>query len=193
MTDISLTPGNLDEDSDALDLALDRPVAGATPVYFDDPEEARAYPLAQRLLGLDCVSALLLQDRKITVCRSNRAGDWPSVIEAVGEIVRDHFAHLPEAQPTRERTPAENELMARIQNLLNTEINPMVASHGGFIEVRDVRETRVLINMTGGCQGCGMAAQTLKQGVERIIFDRIPEVTEILDSTDHAAGVNPYY
>ncbi|MBI4607982.1 MAG: NifU family protein, partial [Candidatus Rokubacteria bacterium] len=51
----------------------------------------------------------------------------------------------------------------------------------------------VYIRMSGGCQGCGMADVTLKQGIERLIFEEAPEVTEILDVTDHAAGANPYY
>jgi len=193
MVDVDIQSGSLDEDSDAVDLALDQGVAGPSPVYFDDASEAASYPLAQQLLALDSVSAVLMQDRKITICRANSAGDWPSVLQDVQSVVAKHFAELPEAPAPRQRTTEENQLMARVQNVLNSELNPMVASHGGFIEVTDVQETRVFINMTGGCQGCGQAALTLKQGVERVLFERLPEITDILDSTDHAAGVNPYY
>ena len=90
-------------------------------------------------------------------------------------------------------TPGEKELFVRIQNILNSEINPMVASHGGFIEVLDFKENTAFIHMGGGCQGCGMASVTLKQGVERALREQVPEVQEILDTTDHAAGKNPYY
>ena len=83
--------------------------------------------------------------------------------------------------------------MLQVQDVLNHQINPMVASHGGFIEVVDVRETVVFVNMTGGCQGCGMASATLKQGVERVLRKELPQITEIYDNTDHASGANPYY
>ncbi len=190
--EVTIKVGNQNESSDAVDVEVDRRVAGAAPVYFDTTEEARPYPLAVKLLELDSVSAVLLQDQKVTVCRANGAGEWPGIIESVSAIIESYFAELPEEEQ-RERTPEENELMLKVQNLLNTEINPMVASHGGYIEVSDVRGSEIYMNMTGGCQGCAQSAVTLRQGVERLIAERIPEVTHIHDSTDHAAGTNPYY
>lgn len=81
----------------------------------------------------------------------------------------------------------------RVQDLLDTEINPGVASHGGWVELLDVKDSTAYIRLGGGCQGCGMADVTLKQGIEVSILEHIPEVTRVLDSTDHAAGENPYY
>ena len=72
-------------------------------------------------------------------------------------------------------------------------MHPGVADHCGVIGLLDVRGTRVYLELGGGCQGCGMADVTLKQGVEKAIREAVPEVTEILDSTDHAAGTNPFY
>jgi len=85
------------------------------------------------------------------------------------------------------------ELKERVQALLDNSINPAVAGHGGHIELIDVKDNTVYIQMGGGCQGCGAADVTLKAGIERMIKEEIPEVTEILDVTDHAAGQNPYY
>jgi Fe/S biogenesis protein NfuA len=85
------------------------------------------------------------------------------------------------------------ELKSRIQELIDTMINPAVASHGGFVELIDVQDNRVYLQMGGGCQGCGAADITLKSGIERLIKEEIPEVTEVLDTTDHASGANPYY
>ena len=85
------------------------------------------------------------------------------------------------------------ELKERVQGLLDTAINPAVAGHGGYIELLDVKDNTAYIRMAGGCQGCGMADVTLKAGIERMIFEEIPEVTQVLDVTDHAAGSNPYY
>ena len=89
--------------------------------------------------------------------------------------------------------PPEAEIRAKVQNLLETEINPALGNHGGFVELIDVRRNSVYLKLGGGCQGCGSAKMTLKMGIERVIRERIPEVGEVLDTTDHAAGRNPYY
>jgi Fe/S biogenesis protein NfuA len=86
-----------------------------------------------------------------------------------------------------------DDLKARVQELIDTSINPAVAGHGGFIELLDVRDNKVYLAMGGGCQGCGAADVTLKAGIERLIKEELPEVEEILDTTDHGAGTNPYY
>jgi len=84
-------------------------------------------------------------------------------------------------------------LKTRVQELIDSMINPAVAGHGGFVELVDVQDNRVYLQMGGGCQGCGAADVTLKQGIERLIKEEIPEVAEVLDATDHSAGTNPYY
>ena len=85
------------------------------------------------------------------------------------------------------------DLRARVQDLIDTMINPAVAGHGGFVELVDVQDNRVYLQMGGGCQCCGAADVTLKSGIERLIKEEIPEVAEVLDTTDHASGTNPYY
>jgi len=85
------------------------------------------------------------------------------------------------------------ELKTKVQDLIDTMINPAVAGHGGFVELIDVQDNRVYLQMGGGCQGCGAADITLKAGIERLIRDELPEVVEVPDTTDHAAGANPYY
>ena len=85
------------------------------------------------------------------------------------------------------------ELKTRVQELIDSMINPAVAGHGGYVELIDVQDNRVYLQMGGGCQGCGAADVTLKSGIERLIKEEIPEIAEVLDTTDHAAGNNPYY
>ena len=82
---------------------------------------------------------------------------------------------------------------AEVQQILDEQINPGVASHGGYVELLDVQDDNIYIRMGGGCQGCGMADMTLRMGVERLIRDHAPQVREIFDTTDHAAGQNPFY
>jgi Fe/S biogenesis protein NfuA len=86
-----------------------------------------------------------------------------------------------------------DDMKTRVQELIETTINPAVAGHGGYVELLDVRDNKVYLQMGGGCQGCGAADITLKAGIERLIREEIPEIEEILDTTDHAAGSNPYY
>lgn len=80
-----------------------------------------------------------------------------------------------------------------IQKLIDEKINPGVASHGGFVELINVEENRVYVRLGGGCQGCGMVDVTLKHGIQNMIQEKIPSITEVLDVTDHASGSNPYY
>ena len=85
------------------------------------------------------------------------------------------------------------DLSTRVQELIDSTINPAVAGHGGFVQLIDVKENKVYLQMGGGCQGCGAADITLKSGIERLIKEEIPEIEEVLDTTDHQSGENPYY
>src|SRR5215213_1052848 len=87
----------------------------------------------------------------------------------------------------------DDPLAAEIQAVIDAQINPGVASHGGFVELLDVKDSRVFVRMGGGCQGCGMASVTLKQGVEVLIKEQFPQIEAVVDTTDHAGGDNPYY
>jgi Fe/S biogenesis protein NfuA len=80
-----------------------------------------------------------------------------------------------------------------IQKLLDDEINPGLASHGGHATLMTVKDNVVYIRMSGGCQGCGSATLTLKQGITSLIKRELPHITDVLDVTDHASGMNPYY
>ncbi len=86
-----------------------------------------------------------------------------------------------------------NPLAARVQQVLDDEINPGVASHGGRVSLVKVEDARVFIRFGGGCQGCGMVDVTLRDGVIGTLQRAVPEISEVLDTTDHEAGDNPYY
>jgi Fe/S biogenesis protein NfuA len=80
-----------------------------------------------------------------------------------------------------------------VLTVLDEQINPAIAAHGGQADLVAVEEGVAYVRMSGGCQGCGLAAVTLTQGIEVAILDAIPEITSVVDVTDHAAGDNPYY
>ena len=81
----------------------------------------------------------------------------------------------------------------KIQKLLDQEVNPSVASHGGKIEVVDYANHTVYIKMGGGCQGCASSKATLQGGVEQALFKAFPKIQGVIDVTDHESGENPYY
>jgi Fe/S biogenesis protein NfuA len=85
------------------------------------------------------------------------------------------------------------DIAEKVQQLLTQQINPSLASHGGFAELKGVEGTVVYVTMGGGCQGCAVSAMTLRDGIARSIQESIPEVTEVIDTTDHEAGENPFY
>ena len=80
-----------------------------------------------------------------------------------------------------------------VQRVLDQDINPAVATHGGWVSLLDVKDQVAYIQLGGGCQGCGMADVTLKQGIEVRIREAVPDIREVVDTTDHAGGTNPYY
>ena len=80
----------------------------------------------------------------------------------------------------------------RVQQVLEHQVNPAIAAHGGQASLVGEENGVVYLQMGGGCQGCGMAAMTLRQGIERILREAIPEIVEIVDITDHQSGENPY-
>ena len=81
----------------------------------------------------------------------------------------------------------------KVRQLLDGQINPSLAMHGGFAALERVEGDTVYVTMGGGCQGCAVSAMTLREGIARSIKEAIPEVSEVLDTTDHALGENPYY
>jgi len=103
------------------------------------------------------------------------------------------------ASPTISRDPnlpppdLSGEIPQRVLMVLEEQINPAIASHGGTAELVAVEGSIAYLRLGGGCVGCGMAAVTLSQGIEVAILDSVPEITEVIDVTDHASGANPYY
>lgn len=95
------------------------------------------------------------------------------------------------------RTPElgapEGPLAEQVRKILDQQVNPGIAAHGGAIKLAAVEGQDVYIEMTGGCQGCALSRMTLRQGVERMLRQAVPEIGELHDVTDHASGANPYF
>jgi len=113
--------------------------------------------------------------------------DWVESLEGAGFKVEN-----PNLKPIGSE-PLEGPVAERVEQVIEEQVNPAVAQHGGQVSLVDVRDDTVYVRMGGGCQGCGMANVTLTQGIERMITEAVPEIENIQDVTDHASGSDPYY
>jgi Fe/S biogenesis protein NfuA len=122
---------------------------------------------------------------------------WQVVGKEIGATIRAHFAAGSPFIPPPPRTTygklSLEEASAEIRALLDREINPSLAAHGGKVELVELKGEAAYMRMSGGCQGCGAAKITMKTGIEKSVRARFPQILEIIDVTDHAAGENPYY
>ena len=117
--------------------------------------------------------------------------DLPAAAGQGGLVLRN--PNRPNPLEGLEDLELTGDLADKITQLLDQSINPSLASHGGYASLVGVDGTRVFLKMGGGCQGCSMSAATLVEGIQVAIKEALPEVTEIIDATDHAAGENPFY
>ena len=175
-------------------FTVDRPVYPGGSAYFGNREAADLSPLAKRIFEISEVENVLIAEDQITVTKSG-IDPWPAIGKQIGAKIREHIQSNDPAvsdQYSSSMLP-EADLRQKVQSLLENEINPALGAHGGWVELIDVKKNAVYLKLGGGCQGCQSASMTLKMGIEKVIREKIPEVGEILDTTDHAAGRNPYY
>ncbi len=191
MDEIKIT-GEPSTAGDRCAFLVDRPILPAESAHFGSAADARHSPLAAELLALPGIESVLLAENTVTVTAPH-AVDWPAL--GIGHVIRRHLrsgAPIVAAEYF-DTLPSEGDLKWAIRDLLDREINPAVGQHGGYVELIDVKKNSVYLRLGGGCQGCGAADVTLKQGIEKAIRSLAPSIGEILDTTDHAAGRNPYY
>jgi Fe/S biogenesis protein NfuA len=141
-------------------------------------------------------------------CRIERHGDLTVAVDdqdvdlLTGATLDIRAGGLAMDNPNRPEIPTfgdgtfgtlEGTLAERVATVIDQQVNPAIASHGGAARLVGVDGNDINLQLLGGCQGCGLAAVTLRQGIERILRQAVPEVGEIRDVTDHLAGTNPYY
>jgi Fe/S biogenesis protein NfuA len=93
------------------------------------------------------------------------------------------------------RPPADlsGEVPQRVLQVIEQQVNPAIAMHGGSAELVAVEDSTAYVRLGGGCVGCGMATVTLSQGIQGAITEAVPEIQSVVDVTDHASGTNPYF
>jgi Fe/S biogenesis protein NfuA len=157
------------------DLSFD-PLADAEPDAGDLVEQQGGLPVIIPAESIDALRGATL--------------DLPSTSGQQGLVLRNPNRPDPLSGAHLELSGTVEE---RISQLLDQHINPALASHGGFAKLVRVEGETAYVTMGGGCQGCAVSAMTLREGIARSIQESVPEITEVLDETDHSAGENPYY
>ena len=164
--------------------------------YFADFESAAGSALAESIFSVDGVETALVHESTLTVTRTDKSSaDWQPLAKVIGAAIREN---LESGRPLIsdeiwKSIPSEDEVRSKIQEVIDQEVNPGVAGHGGHITLTKVEGNTVTILMGGGCQGCSAADLTLKQGIHNSFRKALSNVGAIYDETDHKAGLNPYY
>lgn len=170
-------------------FTVDRPVHSGQ-AEFNSPKDAKGSGVAEKIFAIPGIAKVEVNGYVVTVMQSGNE-DWRQIGKRIGSAIRT-FLNPPPDIPEGDRLPSE-EVRRKVQQVLDEQINPGVASHGGFVELIDVQDNNVYLRLGGGCQGCGAADVTLKMGIERAIREYVPQVEQVLDTTDHQSGQNPYY
>jgi Fe/S biogenesis protein NfuA len=160
-------------------------------LYFDAPEQAAAEDSVQHGDDLTVVipaeSVEKLQGATLDMTRDLLN---PGLV-----ILNPNKPPQPASPMITGMAPADlsGPVAQRVQQVLEQQINPSIASHGGTASLVAVEEGTAYLRLGGGCVGCGMATVTLSQGIEVAIREAVPEIEHVVDVTDHASGTNPYY
>jgi IscR-regulated protein YhgI len=177
-------------------FVVSQPVHATGVRRFSSAQEAAGSPLAEAIYAIPGagVSEIIVSGNIVTVVKRSPT-PWSAIGKAVGGAIRSALGSAaPAVAPKAVGAAADDDtLYERVAQLFDEQVNPMVARHGGRVELIDVQDAVVMLRMGGGCQGCGMADVTLRQGIEGMLAQNIPEVRGVVDITDHAQGANPYF
>jgi Fe-S cluster biogenesis protein NfuA len=184
-------------DPDTCKFIVSRTVHPGGPFFFSNKERAVGSPLGEQLFELAGVANVLIAENLVTICKESMAS-WSGLKSSIGMAIRTQLltgvpAVLEMNIHDGTQVRSEIELTTAIQDLLDKEVNRSIAEHGGKISIVEIFEGKLYINMSGGCQGCASSQVTLRQGFEVMLKRVAPEIEEVIDTTNHAAGKKPYY
>jgi Fe-S cluster biogenesis protein NfuA len=196
--DVRIRAEPLQTDPDTCRFTVSHSVLDGRTAFFGSREEAVGSPLVERLFELDGVRSVLVYDDVVTVGKEPSV-EWPALMKPIGGLIRAQLVSGEPGVVVKEEDLGEagkrsdSQIRAAVQRVLDEGINPFVSQHGGAISVVDVKDRVVSVRMSGGCQGCSSASVTLRQGVERMLLEEVPDIERIVDVTSHDEGETPYY
>jgi Fe-S cluster biogenesis protein NfuA len=158
---------------------------------FAEPLAAAGVPVAEAVLAVPGIDAVVLSDGAVTVEKA-LGHEWCDLEEQLHYAVTAGVSGM-KAPPSSDSDMDDDALYDVVAEIFQREINPAIADHGGAVELLDVQDRTVVLRMQGGCQGCGMASVTLRQGIEGTLRRLLPSLNGVQDVTDHSAGSNPYF
>ena len=189
--------GELMPDPNVCKFIVDRPVVepGWT-VIFDSAFESQDSPLIDALFQIEGLARVRVSDAEIVISKTTDMM-WQElatqIVPAIREVLHQDDAPISQAALDAVKNAPAEDIAPTIESLFETHINPALASHGGYARLVRVEDRDVYVEMGGGCQGCAASQATLQFGIESAIRQVAPQVREVVDVTDHAAGENPYY
>ena len=158
-------------------------------------DDAKGFLLAERLICLPGIEKVQLIGHLLVVTKTLDR-QWTDLRKEVESILTSYLVSGEALTPDdvhEKMMLIGRSTKEKVQYLVDTQINPGVAEHGGSVQVVDVKGDSVYLRLHGGCQGCGAADFTLRQGIETIVKRAVPEIQRIVDLTNHSGGLNPYY
>ncbi len=168
--------------------------------YINQVESMRS-PVASKIFGFPWTEAVTVGTDFVSVSKQDWV-EWDVLQEPLTGLIDEHFDMAKERageskieeNPIIEKPKLDlsDPIAQKVKDVLDSEVNPAVAGHGGHVSLVDVKEGKAFVQLEGGCQGCAMSMATLKEGIEVAITGAVPEIKEVVDVTDHAMGANPY-
>ncbi len=184
-------------DEESRKFVLSMAISSKEKVYTDSTEALQS-PVASKIFGFPWTSQVTVGTDFVAITKQDWV-EWSVLEEPLQGLIAEHFAEQkapieenpePKAAPSADLDSPEAKAIGQ---LIEEQINPALAAHSGFVVLHSVKDDKVFLEMGGGCQGCAMSYQTMKQGIEGAIKEVVPSITEVIDVTNHDQGANPFY
>ncbi|MGA0333392.1 MAG: NifU family protein [Kiritimatiellia bacterium] len=164
---------------------------------FRSPSDAPGSALIEAIFGVEGIVDVKIHRDTFTISK-NSPEAWPKIAAKLIPILKEQISAGEgildaEKRESLKNAPLDADVRGLIESVLAEQINPALASHGGWVKLTRIEGQDVFVEMGGGCQGCASSRATMKFGIERAIKEAVPSVRSVIDSTDHEAGTNPYY
>jgi len=172
---------------------IDRPIIKmGDAAYFRKGMEGKSR-LPKSLFKLGYLTKIGIEGDTLVLTSDMKDIQWAERGKEIGKVIRDFLALDVPAIMLEAIEEQNDEVYIEVEALINKDVNPSIASHGGYVTLVRVVGDKAYVTMGGGCQGCSASSVTLKRGVETMIVAKVDEIKEVVDITNHDAGVNPYY
>ncbi|MCC6138735.1 MAG: NifU family protein [Bdellovibrionaceae bacterium] len=155
-------------------------------------------PVAKKLFGFPWVDKIRVGPNFVELSKKDWV-EWDVIVEPLMGLLEEHFStatQMEEPLPTPKTSAVASTGSAEMDSInafLENQINPSLAMHGGFVELKSFENNAAFMSMGGGCQGCASSQATMFDGIQNALKNEFPFVHKVVDVTDHTQGTNPFY